>query len=144
MVKKTVKMKSISQPRLNPPSRMEKDEQDPVVMLKMVPDPMPVLGADDERVESNLNRVTELHRARRRSYGTDYKRTGPALAAMFPGGVYLETAKEFSRFNLLLQIHGKLNRYATRFKQGGHADSLDDISVYAQILRRVDEEQEGS
>jgi hypothetical protein len=37
----------------------------------------------------------------------------------------------------------KLARYANNFFTGGHADSLEDISVYAQMLREVDDKGGG-
>jgi hypothetical protein len=58
---------------------------------------------------------------------------------MFPEGVELSTPSDFTRFALFCQAHGKLIRYAARFAQGGHPDSLDDASVYSQLLKFVDE-----
>jgi hypothetical protein len=57
---------------------------------------------------------------------------------MFPDGIELREPEDFTRFALFLQAHGKLVRYASRFTQGGHNDSLDDTAVYAQILKFVD------
>jgi hypothetical protein len=57
---------------------------------------------------------------------------------MFPDGIELRDPSDFTRFALFLQAHGKLVRYAATFSQGGHPDSLDDSSVYAQLLKFVD------
>jgi hypothetical protein len=57
---------------------------------------------------------------------------------MFPDGVELSTPADFTRFALFCQAHGKLVRYASTFAQGGHPDSLDDNSVYSQLLKFVD------
>jgi hypothetical protein len=58
---------------------------------------------------------------------------------IFPDGLELKTASDFTRFALFTQCHGKLLRYAANFHRGGHAESLDDLSVYAQLLNYTDE-----
>lgn len=58
---------------------------------------------------------------------------------MFPRGLSLNTAEDFNRFALFVQLMHKLTRYAQALKTGGHRDSLDDLSVYAQMLAAVDE-----
>jgi hypothetical protein len=68
----------------------------------------------------------------------DFLNVGPSLAGLFPDGVQLNTASDFTRFALFCQAHGKLVRYASTFSEGGHQDSLDDSSVYAQLLKFVD------
>jgi hypothetical protein len=90
-------------------------------------------------VAEQLKDLASIHEQRSGLYGQDFLRVGPSLMAIFPEGLTLSTAEEFTRFALFAQIHGKLLRYAARFKEGGHADSLDDLAVYAQILRQVDE-----
>jgi hypothetical protein len=82
-----------------------------------------------------------IHEERKGTYGQDYLNVGPSLQAIFPEGLELTSADDFTRFALFAQAHGKLLRYASRFKEGGHADSLDDVSVYAQLLRFVDERE---
>jgi hypothetical protein len=57
---------------------------------------------------------------------------------MFPRGLHLRTAEEFGRFNLLLHRMTKEVRYARCLFDGGHVDSLDDISVYAQLAQNFD------
>ena len=42
----------------------------------------------------------------------------------------------FSLFNPA--IINKIARYAENFDKGGHDDSLNDISVYAAMLRSID------
>lgn len=70
-------------------------------------------------------------------YGDNYKRFGPALMAMVPS-VKIETAHDMNRFAIFVMIFSKISRYAQQFSNGGHADSLDDLSVYAQMLRELD------
>jgi hypothetical protein len=89
-------------------------------------------------VAEQLKNVAAIHEERRGTYGQDYLNVGPSLAAIFPDGLELSSPQDFTRFALFAQAHGKLLRYAARFKEGGHADSLDDAAVYAQLLRYVD------
>jgi hypothetical protein len=89
-------------------------------------------------VSEHIKNLVAIHEQRKGSYGQDYLNVGPSLAALFPDGVELTTPEDYTRFALFLQAHGKLARYAARFKLGGHPDSLDDVSVYAQLLRFVD------
>lgn len=76
---------------------------------------------------------------REKQYGSNFKRTGAALASFFPGGLTLQTPEEFTRFSLLLWVIAKTGRYSFNFGKGGHADSLQDLSVYAAILGAYDE-----
>lgn len=90
-------------------------------------------------VADNLSALVQLHQDRSELYGDDYLRVGPSFAGVFPHGLELKSPADFTRFALLTHIHGKLLRYAARFHDGGHDDSLDDISVYAQLLKHADE-----
>lgn len=90
-------------------------------------------------VSDQIHQLAQLHQERDELYGVDYLRIGPSLLGMFPDGIELRTSSDFTRFALFLQAHGKLVRYAARFGKGGHVDSLNDISVYAQLLRHADE-----
>lgn len=86
-----------------------------------------------------MRALIELHDQRGSLYGTDYLSVGVSLAGIFPGGVELHTASDFARFALFIHAHGKLVRYATQFSEHGHGDSLDDLSVYSQLLRHTDD-----
>jgi hypothetical protein len=89
-------------------------------------------------VPEQLKNIAAIHEERKGTYGQDFLNVGPSLQAIFPDGLELSTKEDFTRFALFAQAHGKLLRYASRFKEGGHADSLDDLSLYAQLLRYVD------
>jgi len=132
-------MKRKSHKQIKPPERHSDEILRREVAAALEDDSM-MVKIDD--VDSKLVELTKLHHDRSGTYGTDYLQIGPSLKAMFPEGLSLETARDFTRFALLLQAHGKLMRYAVRFHRGGHADSLNDLSVYAQILRHVDEREE--
>jgi hypothetical protein len=87
-----------------------------------------------------LKSLADLHSERGDLYRDDYVRVGASLAALFSSGVTLSSPEDFCRFALLVHLHGKLGRYAVMFDRGGHDDSLDDMAVYSQILRKVDGE----
>lgn len=91
-------------------------------------------------VTSQLENAASIFQQRYELYGDNYKRFGPIMAAMFPDGLTLNTADDFGRFGLFVQVMSKTTRYGNMFTSGGHVDSLDDISVYAQMLQEVDHE----
>jgi hypothetical protein len=95
------------------------------------------------RPDKRLELLGDLFRDRNTSYGDSFTRFGPVMEAMFPQGLVLRSARDWNRAAVFLYIIGKVHRYAIRFHDGGHADSLDDISVYAQMLRYIDEEKGG-
>jgi hypothetical protein len=90
------------------------------------------------KVPTALEKLADLYRERNKLYGNDYKRCGEAYAALFPNGLTLRTAEDFSRFVIFSLGYGKQIRYANNFTRGGHVDSLDDLSVYAQMLQELD------
>jgi hypothetical protein len=90
-------------------------------------------------VQERLTALGELYEKRNKLYGNNYMEFGAILSAMFPFGLELETEEEFNRFSIFVQAFAKFTRYAKAIKSGGHADSLDDISVYCQMMREYDE-----
>ncbi len=70
-------------------------------------------------------------------YGDQYLNFGSIMVAMFPNGITLKTAEEFSRFTLFFNCVGKLSRYSVNLDKGGHKDSAHDLSVYAAMLEGV-------
>ena len=97
---------------------------------------MPVKSVPDRLVG-----IADLYRERNKFYGDNYKQHGAMLAAMFPDGLSLKGPEDFNRFAMFLQITHKVTRYAKsiEFDQGGHQDSLDDISNYAQMMAEYDD-----
>lgn len=91
-------------------------------------------------VPDRLKLLGELFLKRNKTYGAAYKFFGKTLLGMFPDGLSLKTEEDFNRFALFVLLTGKLTRYARVFSEGGHPDSLDDTSVYAQMLSEYDEE----
>jgi len=89
---------------------------------------------------TRLIELAELFNERGNDYKDGYKRHGKVVTALFPNGVSQDNYEDANRFALLTCILIKLVRYCDNFDKGGHADSLDDLAVYAQILRDYDEE----
>ena len=90
-------------------------------------------------VTNELISAAKTFEERNEVYGDTYKRHGDVSLALFPDGVTLETAEDQNRYACLNMIIGKLTRYATNFEEGGHQDSLHDISVYAAMLNELDQ-----
>lgn len=95
------------------------------LFVPTVPDALAALGA--------------IYRERNKKYGNNYMHFGTTMAGIFPNGVTLKTAEDFNRFCIFIQVVSKFTRYGQTFAEGGHADSLDDTSVYAQMLREYDQ-----
>jgi hypothetical protein len=99
--------------------------------------PIPVARAS---VPERLTELGTIFQDRNRAYGSDYLEHGDLMMAFFPEGVKLETPDDFTRYSLFKMCAAKLSRYAKNFFNGGHSDSLNDLSVYSQMLAEVDEE----
>lgn len=91
-------------------------------------------------VPARLASLGKLFSERNAIYSNDYKHYGEVLMGMFPDGLQLNTPEEFGRMYLFIHMLSKINRYAATLKSGGHADSLDDLAVYAQMQAELDEE----
>ena len=55
------------------------------------------------------------------------------LSSLFPDGIHVDGASNINRLSVLFHIIDKVTRYIANFIDGGHEDSLDDISVYSQM-----------
>ncbi len=89
-------------------------------------------------VPEMLAELAELYKQRNVLYDNNYKMFGYAMIAMFPEGVTLKSVDDFNRFGIFVQIISKATRYGQQFNNGGHADSLDDVAVYSQMLQELD------
>ena len=93
-------------------------------------------------VEEAFTALIELHRQRSGQYGSNaYKEYGAVASALF-GDLVIESSEDHGRFAVLTQIVGKLARYCNNFSKGGHPDSLDDLAVYAMLLKELDNKKE--
>jgi hypothetical protein len=85
-----------------------------------------------------LERAAALFKERIPVYGNNAPKVGNALLALFPDGVTLRTAEDFTRMYLFMMLVVKAGRYANNFHKG-HADSLMDMTVFAAMLLSIDE-----
>ena len=90
--------------------------------------------------QDSLRQSADVFEERGRVYGEAYKRFGPVMEALFPGGFYAFGPDAFNRLGVIVQIVSKLVRYTGAMKDGGHDDSLLDLSTYAAMLRELDAE----
>ena len=100
-------------------------------------------------VTKSLQDITELFKERNNAYNTEsgidaYKMHGDVMLSFFPEGITLNTSEDFGRMAIFDMLAGKMLRYANNFSYGGHSDSLNDISVYAQMLNDLDKQNENS
>lgn len=93
-------------------------------------------------VAAALRSLGDLYAERNAVYGDSYHTFGRLLSELYPDGLTLHGESDFNRFICFFQALGKLTRYAPNFHKGGHADSLDDCSVYCQMLRELDFERQ--
>jgi hypothetical protein len=89
-------------------------------------------------VPDELRNAASLYEERNKLYGDNYKYIGTVAMSMFPKGLELKTAEDFNRFGTFWAILVKMTRYAEMYSKGGHADSLDDITVYSQMMKELD------
>jgi hypothetical protein len=94
-----------------------------------------------DTVPKALAELGKIYAERNAVYGDDYKNHGRIMTVLFPDGLTLKTVEDFNRFSCLKEMVTKIARYAPNFQRGGHTDSLDDISVYAQMLQELDNEK---
>lgn len=95
----------------------------------------------EQLVHSGLKQKADLFDQRGKVYGRNYLNFGHAMKGIFPDGITLKTADDFIRFGLFVQMIAKATRYGNQFKDG-HPDSLDDNTVYSQMLRAYDTSEE--
>ena len=81
--------------------------------------------------------ASRIYKEKNALYGDNYKRFGPALHSLI-SSVKIDNPDDFNRFALLTQIFSKMSRYCQMFSEGGHDDSLDDLAVYAMMLKELD------
>lgn len=90
----------------------------------------------------NLKEATNLYSEKHKIYGDNYKVAGIIFERLFPNEIKIKTYQDYNRFAILMQILNKLIRYSFNWDTG-HPDSLSDITVYAMILKELDDEYLG-
>lgn len=93
-------------------------------------------------VPERLRDAAKLFEERNATYGGNYRHFGRVMAALFPSGLGAgdHTEKELGRLLLVCHLVTKLTRYCNSLRSGGHADSLEDLAVYALMTAELDEE----
>lgn len=99
----------------------------------------------NENMEIVLKESLEIFLDRNKVYGNAHQRHGKMMSVLFPNGIMLKTAEDFTRYTYISGVIGKLNRYCNNFNEGGHRDSsIDPINMLAMLTvfddRQKDEE----
>jgi len=87
----------------------------------------------------SLIQAADLFKQRGTIYKDNYKRAGEIFMWLCPEGIEVTDAQTYNRMAIFMQIINKLLRYSLNWDKG-HIDSLDDISVYAMMLKELDQE----
>ena len=95
-------------------------------------------------VDEALHKLADLYLDRNKLYRDNYKKFGALMVALqnfVPGGKFpTETEDDWNRLCMLFMLASKMSRYCANYTDGGHPDSLDDDTVYAQMLNEIDRE----
>ena len=85
-----------------------------------------------------LKEAAMVFENKNKEYGDSYKSFGKIMMAYFPNGIELKTEKDFTRFAMINIMISKTDRYCKNFINGGHKDSLVDLSIYSTMLQEID------
>lgn len=86
----------------------------------------------------HLERITELFIRKNQEYGSAYNDCGHTYKNFFPNGICIQDPKEFERWAIFSRMIDKMIRYSINWETG-HSDSLDDIAIFAMMLRELDD-----
>jgi hypothetical protein len=95
----------------------------------------------NESTADALRRLANLNAERDQLYNREEYAWahGRVMIELFGGSVpEMMRSDDASRMGLINQIVSKLIRYTSNWNKGGHQDSLDDLSVYSQMLAELD------
>lgn len=84
-----------------------------------------------------LGHASRVYAERNEVYQDAYLVVGQIMQALFPQGMVLAKEEDHNRYHLLVLVAVKMTRYAAQWRSG-HPDSMDDIMVYAAMLRTLD------
>lgn len=94
-----------------------------------------------DKVKETLSEARNVYDERNAVYKDNFRNVGEVIAALFPNGVVLKTAEDFTRWHIFELEIVKLTRYTQNYEQGGHEDSIKDRIVYLGILNGLDDEK---
>lgn len=100
----------------------------------------PMTEKPENTVSDQLAKLAYIFKERNATYGDTFRHVGEVLENIFPNGLAIQSPDDWNRLCAFLHIVDKVMRYGNNFDKGGHADSLNDVSVYAQILQMLDRE----
>ncbi len=89
-------------------------------------------------VAKSLRELGKIYDERSAVYGDNYLHFGKVMVGVFPHGITLVTEADHCRYSVFSTSLVKHTRYGQMFEKGGHDDSLDDASVYLQMLKEID------
>ncbi len=98
----------------------------------------PVINANVaslEPVADLMDQHAATFRERYESYGNNAEVVGRIMAAMFPNGVALKTAKDFEMWHLFELMIVKLSRFSSSGLR--HEDSINDLPAYCGMVHRL-------
>jgi hypothetical protein len=87
-----------------------------------------------------LQAATETYAQRNQVYADNFVRLGNVMHAMFPGGLTMQTPKDWQRLYAFMMLQVKQTRYAAQWYKGGHPDSSIDTVVYAALQKEIDDD----
>lgn len=94
---------------------------------------------EDHYVAAELKAKADLFNERAALYGDNYMRFGHIMKQLLHVQMLDPMDPHaMNRLGIFVQIVSKITRYGENFTAGGHDDSLDDIAVYAMMLKSLD------
>ena len=91
---------------------------------------------DNTTVEAELMLAADLFEERDELYGETYLTHGNVMSALFPNGIKLESASDFTMFNMINIMASKMNRLSIGFEKDSiHLDSLVDLASYSAMAK---------
>ena len=93
--------------------------------------------AKDTTASACMREALDTYNERRAEYGPSELKFGKVMDALFPNGLILKSADDWSRVGILVQIVSKLTRYSHNLAEP-HLDSAHDLGVYAFMLEGFD------
>ena len=99
---------------------------------------------NNPKVIDNIENLKKIFKERNKEYGNTYKTFGEKAMIFMDEHNYgignsPRTKEDWCRLFCLVHMIDKLSRYCSKYVVGGHADSLDDLAIYAMMLKELDE-----
>lgn len=93
----------------------------------------PPAAVQPKTAAETLLNAAQVLEDRNAIYRDNYKVVGAVMAALFPGGVALQSEEQYNAWHLFELMIVKLTRFTNSRLE--HADSLDDLINYAAMIR---------